>query len=190
MNRLRWISPSKNQAHFNILDQRLANYCCKGPESKCLRFGELFLSFLAVIQLCQCSAKVVPDYNMPVTVIICKCLWLCWIKLYLQKQTMGCVWPTGHSLPIPVLDNNYEWHLSSENCKVPLKVLTGLMSTCTVFTLRADPDLGQKDSARPADSTFTSRAADQHGQKLTGTQKCLFLLQCRQLFLLWLILAW
>lgn len=101
----------------------------------------------------------------------------------LFTEMMGCLWPKGHSLPIPVLDNTHEWHLSSENCKVPLKVLAGLMSTCTVLSLRADPDLGQKDPARPADSMFTSPAAGWHGQKLTGIQKRLFLLQCRQLFL-------
>lgn len=108
----------------------------------------------------------------------------------LQKQTMGCLWPKGHSLPIPVLDNNHEWHLSSENCKVPLKVLTGLMSTCTVFTLRADPDLEQKDPARPADSMFTSRAADRNGQKLTGTQEACFCFSAGSYSWLWLILAW
>lgn len=112
------------------------------------------------------------------------------IKLYLQKQPMGCLWPNGHSLPIPVLDNNHEWHLSSENCKVPLKVLTGLMSTCTVFALRADADLGQKDPAGPADSMFMSRAADWHGQKLTGTQEACFCFNAGSYSWFWLILAW
>ena len=88
---------------------------------------------------------------------------------------MGWLWPEGHSLLIPLLDNNHEWCLSSENCKVFPKVLARVMPTSTEFTLIADPHLWQKNPARPEDSMFMTQPAYQHDQKLIGTWKGLFL---------------
>ena len=54
------------------------------------------------------------------------------IKLYLQKQLMGWLWPAGHSLPFPIL-TNHKWCLSSENCQVLPIFLASYVHTHNIY---------------------------------------------------------
>lgn len=68
---------------FRDFRTRSTNCFCKGLDS--------------VTTTCHCSHKTVID-NMKKNRGGCVS-----IELYLQKQVVGCIWPTGHSFPTPIL---------------------------------------------------------------------------------------
>lgn len=82
------------------------NLFCKGPRQKSNTLG--FVDNLSH----NYRSLLIKHRN---TQHVSKWVWLFLVKLYLQKQTPGCIFPTGYSLLSIVL--NPAVHLKPESCK-------------------------------------------------------------------------
>lgn len=86
----------------SLQEQRSAHPFCKGLCSKYFRLCKPCYS-VTTVQLCCCSSKADRDKKHNVVPV----------KLYLQKQVVGWIWPMGCSPPISILVNRIENHNSS-----------------------------------------------------------------------------